>query len=83
MKSYLYLQDKIINVGTVSKVTCLWIERLVPDVVSVVGPTVVWLLDFFCSSIQLYYTLSHCICLVSFLYLDLYLPGDDTSIRDF
>ena len=56
MKSYLYLQDKIINVGTVSKVTCLWIERLVPDVVSVVGPTVVWLLDFFCSGIQLYYT---------------------------
>ena len=47
-----------------------------PDVVSVV-----WgLLDIFYSGIQLYILLSHYLCLISFLYLDLYLLGDDTSI---
>ena len=40
-----------------------------PDVVSVVGPTVVWLLVFFCSGIQLYYLVESlylfCLLLVS------------------
>ena len=45
---------------------------LVPDVVSVVGPTGVYLLDFFYSSTQLYILLNP--------YLHLYLIGDDTSI---
>ena len=43
--------------------------------------SVVWgLLDIFYSGIQLYILLSPYLCLISFLYLDLYLLGDDTSI---
>ena len=45
-----------------------------------VGPTGVYLLDFFCSSIQFYLLLSLYLCLISFLYLDLYVLGDDTLI---
>ena len=48
-----------------------------PDDVSVVEPTGVLLLDFFSLGIQL----SPYLCFISFLYLDLYLLGDDTSIR--
>ena len=40
----------------------------------------VYLLDFICSRIQLYLPLSHYLCFVSFLYLDLYVPGDDALI---
>ena len=49
-----------------------------PDVVSVVGPTGVQLLDFFYSRIQLYIPvlLSLYLCFISFLYLDLYLQDD-------
>ena len=50
-----------------------------PDVVSVVGPTGVSLLDFFYCGIQLYILLSPYLCFVSFLYFDLYLLGDNTS----
>ena len=42
-----------------------------------VGPTRVYLLDFFCSGIQFYLLLSPYICFISFLYLDLYVLGDD------
>ena len=38
------------------------------------------LLDFFYSSIQLYILLSPFLCFISFLYLDLYVLGDDSSI---
>ena len=38
----------------------------------VVGPTRVYLLDFFCSSIQFYLLLSPYLCFISLLYLDLY-----------
>ena len=47
----------------------------------VVGPTGVYLLDFFCSGIQFYLLLSPYLCLISFLYLDLYVLGDDALIR--
>ena len=47
-----------------------------------VGPT--WegnyLLDFFCSGIQFYLLLSPYLCFISFLYLDLYVLGDDALI---
>ena len=43
-----------------------------------VGPTGVYLLDFFCSRIQFYLLLSPYLCFISFLYLDLYVLGDDT-----
>ena len=39
-----------------------------------VGPTGVYLLDFFCSGIQFYLLLSP-LCFISFLYLDLYVLG--------
>ena len=45
-----------------------------------VGPTGVYLLDFFCSRIQFYLLLSPYLCFISFLYLDLYVLGDDALI---
>ena len=38
------------------------------------------MLVFFCSGIQLYLLLSPYLCFISFLYLDLYVLGDDASI---
>ena len=46
-----------------------------PDDVSLVGNTGIYLLDLFCSLFQL----CHFLCVISFLYLDLYVLGDDTS----
>ena len=45
-----------------------------------VGPTGVYLLDFFCSSIQFYLLSRPYLCFISFLYLDLYVLGDDALI---
>ena len=45
-----------------------------------VGPTGVYLLDFFCSSNQLNLLLSPYPCFISLLYLDLYVLGDDALI---
>ena len=44
-----------------------------------VRPTGVKLLDFFCSSIHLYVLLSPYLCYISFVYIDLYVLGDDKS----
>ena len=43
-----------------------------------VGPTGVYLLDFFC--IQFYLLLSPYLCFISLLYLDLYVLEDDALI---
>ena len=45
-----------------------------------VGPTGVYLLDFFCSGIQIYLLLRPYICFISLLYLDVYVLGDDALI---
>ena len=45
-----------------------------------VGPTRVYLLDFFCSGIQFYLLSSPYLRLISLLYLDLYDLGDDVLI---
>ena len=45
-----------------------------------VGPTGVYLSDFFCSGIQLDLLLSPYLCFISLLYLDLYVLGDDALI---
>ena len=45
-----------------------------------VGPTGVYLLDFFCSGIQFSLLLSPYLCFFSLLYLDLYVLGDDALI---
>ena len=45
-----------------------------------VGPTGVYLLDFFCSGIQFYLLLSPYLCFISFLYVDLYSLGDGELI---
>ena len=45
-----------------------------------VGPTWVYLLDFFCSGIQFYLLLSPYLCFISLLYLDLSGLGDDALI---
>ena len=45
-----------------------------------VGPTGVYLLDFFCSGIQFYLLLSPYLCFISLLYFDLYILGDDALI---
>ena len=52
-----------------------------PNALAVVGPTGVYLLDFFCSSIQFYVLLSPYLCFISFLYLELYVFGNDALIR--
>ena len=45
-----------------------------------VGPTRVYLLDFFFSGIQFYLLLNPYHCFISFLYLDLYVLGDDALV---
>ena len=45
-----------------------------------VGPTGVYLLDFFCSCIQFVLLFSPYPCFISLLYLDLYVLGDDALI---
>ena len=45
-----------------------------------VGPTGVYLLDFFCSGIQFNLLLSPYPCFISLLYLDLYVLGEDALI---
>ena len=45
-----------------------------------VGPTGVYLLDFFFSGIQFNLLLSPYPCFISLLYLDLYVLGDDALI---
>ena len=45
-----------------------------------VGPTGVYLLDFFCSVIQFYVLLCPFLYFISLLYLDLYVLGDDALI---
>ena len=45
-----------------------------------VGPTGANLLDFFCSGIQFYLLLCPYLCLFTFLYLDLYVLGEDALI---
>ena len=45
-----------------------------------VGPTRVYLLGFICSGIQFYLMLSTYLCFIFFLYLDLYVLGDDALI---
>ena len=45
-----------------------------------VGPSGVYLLNFFCSSIQFYLLLSPYLCFISLFYLDLYVLGDDALI---
>ena len=45
-----------------------------------VGPTGVYLLDFFCSGIQFYLQLSPYLCFISLICLDLYVLGDDALI---
>ena len=42
--------------------------------------TKVYLLDFFCFSIQFYLLLSPYLCFIFFLFLDLYVLGDDALI---
>ena len=45
-----------------------------------VGPTGVYLVDFFCSGIQFYVLLSPFLCFISVLYLGLHVFGDDALI---
>ena len=45
-----------------------------------VGPTGVYLLDFFCSGFSFNLLLSPYLCFISFLYLDLYVLEDDALI---
>ena len=45
-----------------------------------VGPTRVYLLDFFSSGIPFFLLLSAYFCFISFLYLDLYILGGDELI---
>ena len=67
-----------INGGALECFNC---ERVLkPGALAVIRPAGVYLLDFFCSGIQFYLLLSTYICFISFLYLDLYVLGDDALI---
>ena len=55
-------------------------EMVGTDALAVVRPTRLYQLDFFCSGIQFYSLLSPHLCFISFLYLDLYVLGDDALI---
>ena len=56
------------------------IDEMVGDALAVSRPTEVYLLDICCSDIQFYALSSPYICFLSFLYLDLYVLGDDALI---
>ena len=47
-----------------------------------VGPTRVYLLDFYCSGIQFWLLLNPYLCFISLLYLDLFILGDDALISE-
>ena len=51
-----------------------------PNALAFVRPIWVYLLDFFCSRIQFDVLLSPYLCCISFLYLDVYVLGNDTWI---
>ena len=53
---------------------------LLTDALAVVRLTGVYLLDFFSPGIQFYLLLSPYLYFISFLYLDLYVFGDDALI---
>ena len=58
----------------------IFFETFYLDIGLFVGPTGVYLLDFFCSGIQFNLLLSPYPCFISLLYLDLYVLGDDALI---
>ena len=60
--------------------TYLLMRWLRPDTLAVVRPTGVYLLNFFCSCIQFDLLWSPYLCCISFLYLDVYVLGDDELI---
>ena len=60
--------------------TYLLMRWLGSGALAVVRPTGVCLLDFFCSGLRFYLLLSPYLCFISFLYLDLYVLGDDALI---
>ena len=47
---------------------------------AIVRPTMVYLLDIFCFSIHFYLLLSPYLCLISFLYLDLYVLEENALV---
>ena len=61
----------VTDFNTRNKLLTLWLF---------VGPTGVYLLDFFCTGIQFNLLLSPYPCFISLLYLDLYVLGDDALI---
>ena len=76
-----YLVVSIPDLCTLTYFKDLFIDEMVgADALAVVRPTVVYLLDSFCSSIQFYLLLSPYLCFISFLYRDLYVFGDDSLI---
>ena len=67
--------SKIFGLPLPSMMFYSWVG--ISDALAVVRHTGVCLLDFFCSGIQFYVLLSPYFCFISFLYLDLYILGDD------
>ena len=51
-----------------------------PDALAVCWAHPDYLVDFFCLGIMFYLLLSPYLCFISFLYLDLYILGDDALI---
>ena len=80
-KKKLFIYTNCINLGSFPKnATCMYVDGRGLMLWLFVGPTGVYLLDFFCSGIQFNLLLSPYPCFISLLYLDLYVLGDDALI---
>ena len=73
--SYTYDNENADKATRINLLDCI-IDIQNDPLVGVVGPTGVYLLDFFCSGIQFNLLLSPYPCFISLLYLDLYVLGD-------
>ena len=60
--------------------SCTHNTKLTWRLLAVVRPTRVYLLDFLCSGIQFNLLSSPFLCFISFLYLDIYVLGDNALI---
>ena len=70
----LVLKKNSFNINVLQQTACL----VGPDALAVVRPTEVYLLDFFYCGTQFYILLGPYLCLISFLYLDLYVLEDNS-----
>ena len=70
----------IVSIPDICLLTYFYNDLCNNDILSVVEPTRVKLLNFFYSSIKLYVLLNSYLRFITFLYLNVYVLGDDISM---